>query len=195
MNVRNKSFEVSIGSDSDDYQFSGYASTYGNADRVGDIFEKGAFDNTVSKKSVMPLLFNHDRNFVIGKVDASTDEHGLYVKGFLNLNDEKAKNVYDLLKMGALDSMSINFAYKDYSPIDISKPFGPALIKDVDLFEVSVVTVPANEEAQINNVKSIDDEIRKIFIEDTKKAIQELLCENKKKSILDQIKNFKEKKQ
>lgn len=133
--------------------FKGYLSTYDNVDRDGDIIRKGAFDNSLKQKSVVPLCFNHLREKVIGKLELSTDDKGLLSKGTFNLKDPLASNVYELLKMGALDSMSIGMRVKDYEPIDKGRPFGGWDIKEVDVWEGSIVTVPANEQATINQVK------------------------------------------
>jgi HK97 family phage prohead protease len=192
MSIKAKSFGIKAMDEQSEYQFEGYGSTFGTVDRQGDIIEKGAFDKTLRSKSVLPLLFNHDRNSVIGKLETSIDANGLLVKGYLNLKDPKAQNVYELMKMGALDSLSIGFAVKDHEPVDNSRPFGAWRIKEAELYEISIVTVPANDKALISNVKSFDQD-ENWFNEMVKKAIHEALLEekaidNKKNSLLDQIK-------
>lgn len=191
MSTKLKGFTIKAVDESLDYQFEGYASTYGNVDRDKDIFIKGAFDKTLQTKNTYPLLFNHDRNSVIGKIEASTDNMGLFVKGYLNLNDSKAQNVYDLLKMGALNSMSVGFSVKDYDPVDPNKPFGGWQIKEAELYEVSIATIPANERAIISTVKSLKE--KEEFYDLIKKALREVIQEERKKDlILNQIKNLKE---
>ncbi|MCM0582787.1 HK97 family phage prohead protease [Weissella diestrammenae] len=143
------------------FHFKGYLSTYGNADRDGDVINKGAFDDSIKKHSIVPMLFNHDRNKVIGKLELSSDDHGLKVEGTLNLNDPEANRVKELLDMGALDSMSVGMAIKGYDPIDAERPYGGWEIKQADVYEGSVVTIPANEMAVIEEVKSLDAEDRK----------------------------------
>lgn len=161
MGIRVKSFGLVKSDETSDYHFSGYASTYGNADRELDVMVAGCFDNTVSKKTTIPMLYNHDRNQVIGKIDLSLDDSGLIAKGTFNLNDQKAQNVKDLVDMGALDSMSIGLLVKDYEPVDAQRPFGGWNIKDAEVVETSIVTVPANEQALITDVKSMDAEMLK----------------------------------
>lgn len=186
-----KSFLIKQIDENEKFQFAGYGSTFDEKDREGDIIEKGTFDKSLKHKSTLPLLFNHDRNQVIGKLEASEDEKGLFVKGYLNLNDEKAKNVYDLIKMGALDSLSIGFSVKDYLPIEENRPFGPWRIKEAELYEISVVTVPANSAALISNIKSFDEINLKNLI---KKCVREVFSEEeKKKEILKNLKSLKEK--
>lgn len=156
---RVKSFVVkSVGEESADYHFEAYASTFGNVDRDGDIMAKGCFDQTVATKAVVPMCLNHDRDRVIGKHVLTVDEKGLRTKSTFNLSDPEAKKIYDLMKMGALDSLSIGFFIKDYEPVDAKEPFGGWVFKDVDIFEISVVTVPANPQALVDTVKQLDQE-------------------------------------
>jgi HK97 family phage prohead protease len=193
MSVKSKSFTVKALDDQSDYQFEGYASTFYNTDRDGDVFEKGSFTKTVNKKSTVPLLFNHDRNIVIGKMELSIDNTGLLAKGYLNLNDPKAQNIYDLMKMGALDSMSVGFAVKDYEPIEINRPFGGWTIKEAELYEVSVVTIPANDKALIQNVKYLEAENEANWLYSlVKKSVSDaILQEEKRKELLDSIQNLR----
>ncbi len=58
-NERIKEFVVKASAD-EAFTFEGYLSTFGNADRVGDVIEHGAFDDSLKKKAVVPMLFNHD---------------------------------------------------------------------------------------------------------------------------------------
>ncbi|MBZ4248670.1 HK97 family phage prohead protease, partial [Streptococcus pneumoniae] len=103
-----KTFVVkSVEEESADFHFEAYASTYGNTDRDGDVMAKGCFDNTLKTKAVVPMCLNHDRNRVIGKHELSVDEKGLRTRSTFNLSDPEAKKTYDLMKMGALDSLSI----------------------------------------------------------------------------------------
>ena len=147
--------------------FEGYLSTYGNTDRDGDIIEKGAFDNYISKKNTVPMCFNHDWNKVVGKMELSSDDKGLKAKGTLNLADPQAQNIYHLMKMGALDSMSIGMMVKEYEPIDAKNPYWQWNIKEAEVWEGSIVTIPANEQATIDKVKSINKET-----EEKRRALQ-----------------------
>lgn len=187
-NLKEKSFQIKALTD-EMWQFEGYASTFGNVDREGDIFDKKAFDETIKRQSTYPLLFNHEKNSVIGKLELEIDNKGLFAKGWLNLKDVKAQNIYDLMQMGALHSMSIGFSVKDYEARDITKPFGGWIIKKAELYEVSIVTIPANDKALITNLKSFEDESQdfKTFI---KEALREVLQEEtKRKELLQKISN------
>ncbi|VKY83370.1 prophage LambdaSa2, protease [Streptococcus pneumoniae] len=152
-----KTFVVkSVEEESADFHFEAYASTYGNTDRDGDVMAKGCFDNTLKTKAVVPMCLNHDRNRVTGKHELSVDEKGLRTRSTFNLSDPEAKKTYDLMKMGALDSLSIGFFINDYEPVDAKQPYGGWIFKEVEIFEISVVTVPANPQATIDNIKGFD---------------------------------------
>ena len=60
------------------------------------------------------------------------------------------------MKMGALDSLSIGFFISDYEPVDAKQPYGGWIFKEVEIFEISVVTVPANPQATVDNIKGFD---------------------------------------
>jgi HK97 family phage prohead protease len=150
--------------------FSGYGAIFGNVDSYGDVIAKGAFKETLrawKKRGGMPkMLLQHGGGFFGGAEDGipvgvwdemSEDDTGLAVKGSLfALDTQKGKYIHEGLKSGALDGLSIG-----YVPVDVSfgkKPEDPArTLKKVDLYEVSIVTFPANDVARVESVKSIED--------------------------------------
>jgi hypothetical protein len=183
-----KGINIKVLDDSSEYQFEGYLSTYGNTDRDGDVMVKGAFDDSLKKKSTVPMLWNHDRNSVIGKLELSSDSVGLAAKGFLNLNDEKARNVLDLLRMSALDSMSVGFIINDYIPVDEKRPYGGWEITKAEVVEGSIVTIPANDKAVIQNVKNLEGKDgEKELKEIIKSAVREAFEEKQKREELIKI--------
>lgn len=135
-------------------EFSGYGSVFGNVDLGGDVIIKGAFRRTISQKKKdgqLPQMFwAHDPSRVPGKwLDMSEDNTGLMVKGVLAptpLGDE----IHELLKMEAVRGLSIGFVTKEQE----FEEDGTRLIKEVDLWEVSVVSLPMNPLAQVAHVKS-----------------------------------------
>lgn len=196
MEIRSKHFKVKALEENSDFQFDGYASTYENEDRDGDIIEKGCFSDSLKNKTVYPLCFNHNLSTVIGKVDLMDDEKGVFAKGTFNQNDDVAEKYYNLVKMGAIDSMSIHFFVQDYEPVDSTKPYGGWRIKKADIIEVSLVTVPANTEALISTVKSqseVDEKlIRQIVREEVVKGVSDaLIFYDKKKDLIKKINNVK----
>lgn len=143
-------------------QFVAYASVFGNVDSYGDIVVKGAFAKDLSRwaksGNVIPLLFGHnmsDPDYNIGYVvSAEEDEIGLKVTCQLDLDNPKAKQVYRMLKGRRIDQMS--FAY-DVVEGAMSTKDGEDVyeIREVKLYEVSVVTVGANSETEVLAVKQV----------------------------------------
>jgi len=136
----------------------GYGSTFGGApDSYGDIIAKGAFAKTLKRhkgKGTMPKMFwQHDPGEVIGKwIDAEEDETGLLMSGRLNMDVQRGREAYALLKDDAIDGLSIGFSIDDYDKDENEN--GVWHLKELTLYEVSVVSMGANENATISSVKS-----------------------------------------
>lgn len=130
--------------------FEGYGAIFGNLDRDGDIVAKGAFAASLQGR-VPALLWQHNAKEPIGKFDeVREDEKGLYVRGRLSLQG-RGGEAYELLKMGALDGLSIGFITKEASKDALT---GARTIKRAELMEISLVTFPANELARVSAVKA-----------------------------------------
>ena len=142
--------------------FEGYASTFGNVDSFGDTILKGAFSDTLEeRKRPVRMFFGHSPGRVIGKwTMLKEDRIGLRVNGELTPGHSDAENVYASLKHGTLDGLSIGFRIPTGGAEDTDS--GGRLISKVDLIEISVVSLPAEDEARISSVKSITDEINSI---------------------------------
>lgn len=142
----------------EDGSVEGYGSVFSVVDSYADIIAKGAFVASISEhkaNGTMPaMLWQHDSDKPIGVwTDMVEDEKGLKVKGKLALDTEKGKEAHTLLKMGALNGLSIGFISREWTydaKTDIRT------LTDVDLWEVSLVTFPANKKSRITSVKSGD---------------------------------------
>ncbi len=149
--------------------FTGFASVFNNKDLGGDVIAPGAFADTLAewgkKGKLPPLLLQHggwgssvDDMLPIGKLTSAVEKpKGLAVEGELfALNTERGQYVYEGMKAGALDGMSIGYRVKEM--VNGTKPTEPRrLLKKIDLIEISVVTFPMNEKARISTVKSFDE--------------------------------------
>jgi len=134
----------------DGWSFSGYASTFGNIDEGGDVVLRGAFTNTLAQR-VPRLLWQHDMSEPIGKVvQLKEDDRGLH-GDFLISRTTRGHDAYVLLKDGAIDSMSIGYIPEDQEFDDVHSV---RKLKSVDLLEISLVSIPMNEEARITAVKA-----------------------------------------
>ena len=136
-------------------EFEGYASVFENTDLGNDVIKTGAFKKSLRKrgKKGVKLLYQHKSDMPIGVFDSiQEDDKGLYVKGRLALKSTAGRDAYELLKMGALDGMSIGFR-ADPQSITYDKRSKKRMIGEVDLMEISLVTFPMNPKATVMSVK------------------------------------------
>ena len=156
----------------------GYASTFGNVDLGYDVVDKGAFKKSIKESnSVWPILADHNPSKQIGwNMRAEEDEKGLYIEGKLDLNVQDAREKYSLAKsameLGAKMGLSIGYMVVKAEP-DRDKPMVRRL-KELKLFEYSIVTFPMNTEAMITNAKSLVgvDRVRHILDDLIKQGIK-----------------------
>ncbi|MEU1526363.1 HK97 family phage prohead protease [Nocardia rhamnosiphila] len=148
-------------------EFIAYASVFGNKDSYGDVVQRGAFAETLkawaAKAIPIPLLWGHntaDPDFNLGEVlDAVEDLHGLKVHARLDLESPKSAQVYRLLKSGRVSQMSFAYSVVDgewVEPVGEGKTSKDSYysLKTLDLFEVSIVPIGANQETEILAVKA-----------------------------------------
>jgi HK97 family phage prohead protease len=143
-------------------EFEGYASVFNNTDLGNDVIKNGAFLKSIKKRGPknVKLLYQHKSDMPIGVYDSiKEDSHGLYVKGRLALKTTAGRDAYELLKMGALDGLSIGFRANP-DQVSYDKRSRKRIIKEVDLMEISLVTFPMNPKAKIQSVKGEEISIR-----------------------------------
>ena len=135
-------------------RFAGYASVFNIVDNQRDIILCGAFAQTVKgRASEIKFLWQHQQEEPIGIFDQIfEDKRGLYVEGRLLLNVQRAKEAHTLLKAGAISGLSIGYSPVRYT-IDAST--GIRKLSEVELWEISLVTFPANEAANVTVVKQL----------------------------------------
>lgn len=147
-------------------EFIAYASVFGNVDSYGDIVEPDAFDRTLAewqeKGDVIPILWGHDTYDPFNNIGgcksavavkpsdekAEGEKAGLKIHGQLDLENPTAMQVYRLMKGRRTTKMSFAYAVREEQDADDGNH-----LKDLDLFEVSVVQIPANQEAEVLTVK------------------------------------------
>ena len=148
--------------DKDYGTFEGYGSVFGNKDLGNDVIERGAFLKSLKRRKPqnVKLLYQHKSDMPIGVFDEiREDDHGLVVKGRLALKTQAGAEAYELLKMGALDGLSIGFRVNP-KEVSYDKRGNKRIIKEVDLMEVSLVTFPMNPQATVRSVKGEEISIR-----------------------------------
>lgn len=136
-----------------DGSFAGYASVFDIVDNQKDVMMKGAFARALKGgPRAIKLLWQHQQDEPIGVFEKIfEDKVGLYVEGRLLLDVQKAREAHALLKAGAVTGLSIG-----YSPVRyrIDADSGVRMLAEVELFEVSLVTFPANTASKVTVVKS-----------------------------------------
>ncbi len=167
-----KEFKFKVKSVEDSGEFTGYASIFGNVDLVGDIVEPGAFAKTLADKGGrVKLLDGHDRDKRAGIVFLKEDARGLYVdRGVLNLKSPVGRQLYEDLKFYSEhdEPMGMSIGYD----VLAAEPEGRINhLKELKLWEVSIVTFPANERAGVTSVKALEEQLqalKDLQAEDTK---------------------------
>jgi HK97 family phage prohead protease len=163
MKTKDLAVEVKAGPEDglEEGQFEAYASVFGNVDSYGDVVQRGAFTNTLAEWAAsgnfLPVLFGHnmaDPDFNLGHVvTAAEDERGLRVRGQLDMDSPKAAQVHRMLKGRRLSQLS--FAYDvvrgSWGQLDGADVYE---LHEVKLYEVSLVTIGANQETEVLAVKT-----------------------------------------
>ena len=148
-----KSLPFEVKADESKRRFTGYASKFGNLDLHHDVILKGAFAKTIQErhpKNMIKVLWQHMEPIGVPDVIKEDDE-GLYVEGKISktrLGDE----AIELMKDGVVDGMSIGY---DVIKDEADPETGIRYLKELKLYEVSVVTWGANPEAGVTNVKHL----------------------------------------
>lgn len=137
----------------------GYGSVFSNVDAYGDVVAPGAFKRTLEEclqqKRMPAMLWQHDQEEPIGVwTSMSEDMRGLYVKGQL-AQTQRGREALELIRLGALSGLSIGYSTVKSS---FDERTGIRTLMDVNLWEVSPVTFPANTAARITSAKSIKTE-------------------------------------
>lgn len=159
MNTRQRfDAPLKIKSVSESGEFSGYGSVFGVEDSYGDVVVRGAFEQSLadheSKGRLPSLLWQHRMDEPIGVyTKMSEDDNGLYVEGRLLIDDDpQAKRAHAHMKAGSLSGLSIGYTLPDGWEYDKEKDV--FILRQIDLWEVSLVTFPANDDARVQDVKS-----------------------------------------
>ncbi len=129
-------------------RFAGYAAIFGRPDRGGDVVRAGAFARSAKRgPGAVPLLWQHEPARPIGRVEyLKEDKRGLRVIGRLS-KGAAGREAAALLKEGAVRGLS--FGYR----VRASEGAGPRELTDLELVEVSLVTLPMQPKARVHAVE------------------------------------------
>ena len=181
--IKSLPFEVKgIQEDEEYFTFDGYASTFGNVDFGDDAIMKGAFMASLAKNSSVPVLWQHQMSEPVGKsIQLNEDEKGLYIKAILPKSDTLVSGrIIPQMKVGSIREMSIGFFTRDS---EMEK--GIRLIKEIELYEVSLVTKAMNPQALVSGFKSMES------IRDIEQSLKQMgLSSTEAKTLISKVKEF-----
>lgn len=191
-------FEIKSIHDDDEefFIFEGLASTFNEIDLVDDVIRPGAFQKSLQARTPI-ILWQHKTNEPIGMpLEIKETPEGLFVKVRLPKEDTLVSGrVIPQMKVGSIKKMSIGFNVAD-KEIDGRL----RILKEIELFEISLVTFPANPNASVTGFKSIEELLSKTDIseDDLKLVLADIKKEQDskadKKFTLEDVNNIKDKK-
>jgi HK97 family phage prohead protease len=142
----------------EDGTFTGYGSVFGNVDAYHEVVEPGAFTESIKRIKAsgdpLPALWQHRSDQPIGGyTDLVEDKHGLKVAGFLMVKEiPQAAQAHALMKRRIVKGLSIGYYIEDASFNEKTEVLS---LRKLDLREISPVTFPANDLAEVDGVKQI----------------------------------------
>lgn len=155
-----KSFSFELESaDESTGEFSGYAAVFGNRDSGNDIIKKGAFAKTIVEdfNRIKILALHNDCWLPVGRpIELREDDRGLFIKGKIS-DTSMGRDIRTLLKDGVLSELSIGYDAIDF---DYDSKTDTRHLRRIKLWEVSIVTWAMNEQARIDEVKSMVEGIK-----------------------------------
>ena len=159
-----KSFEVKA---NEAGEITGYFSTYDREpDSYGDVIAPGAFTDTIKARKEsghpFPLCWNHDLDQIIGSVDpeniVDTDKGPLMTASFFDTPLAQEKRA--IVKSGVVYQFSFAYDVLEAGPVELESGVKANELRKLDLFEVSIVPIPANQNAVMTEIKSEEPEVK-----------------------------------
>ncbi len=147
---------------------SGYFATFDHdhGDSAGDVIRKGSFLGTIARRKKtghpFPLCFNHDFSCIIGRVtDIGEDNKGAFFTAEF-FPTEKAQEIRNIVKSGVLWQFSFAYEVLDQGKIKAGDGSTVNELRELELFEISVVLLPANPRSVITDIKADNATGRKL---------------------------------
>lgn len=151
--IEKKSFKFELKELNEDGTFEGYASTFDKVDHGNDLIESGAFKITLKENKQFPVHWYHRILEPVGGIHGEEDQNGLFVKGYLILEIQRAKELYALMKNKIVNMLSIGY---DVIKQSWDANTGIRRLKEIKLWEISIVTWGMDQEAFITDVKMLE---------------------------------------
>ena len=151
-----KSFEVKS---DESGTISGYFSTYDRVpDSYGDVIAPGAFTETVQKRKEsghpFPLCWNHDLNMIVGKVESIEDTEKGPLMTATFFDTPLAQEKREIVKSGVVYQFSFAYDVLEAGPVELEDSTKANELRKLDLYEISIVPIPANQNAVMTDVKA-----------------------------------------
>ena len=163
--MEHKFKDFQIKSEGDSGKISGYFSTYDRIpDSYGDVIAPGAFTETVENRKEsghpFPLCWNHDLDQIIGTVDSieDTDKGPLMTASFFDTPLAQEKRA--IVQSGCVYQFSFAYDVEDAGEVELEDGTKANELRKLNLYEVSIVPVPANQNAVVTDIKSEAVEIK-----------------------------------
>ena len=157
-----KSFEIKA---DEAGKITGYFSTYDRIpDSYGDIIAPGAFTDTIKAREEsghpFPFCWNHDLDQIIGTVDSieDTEKGPLMTASFFNT--QLAQEKREIVKSGCVYQFSFAYDVQEAGPVELENGVKANELRKLDLFEISIVPIPANQNAVMTEIKSEEPEVK-----------------------------------
>lgn len=152
-----RTLPFSIKSIADSGIIEGVVSAFNGVDRVGDTILPGAYSRSLKALAdsgrKLPVLYQHDPSRPIGVWSELTETgDALIGRAELSLEVRDAAEAFALAKQGALTGISIGF---EVPPGGSKSEAGRRTLVEIDLWEASLVTFPADPNARVTAIKSI----------------------------------------
>ena len=129
-------------------RFAGYAAIFDRPDRGGDVVKAGAFGRSLGRGGAVPLLWQHDVNRPIGRIEyLKEDRRGLRVIARLSAG-AAGRQAAALLEQGAVAGLSFGYRVRSASGE------APRELTELDLLEISLVKLPMQPRARVHALES-----------------------------------------
>ena len=164
MQYKTISFDVKeISIDLNSRRISGYGAIYGNKDKAGDILIKGCCAKSIQERGPQSSandkiihLWMHNMHEPVGKI-VTLEEHdkGLYFEADIDKIDLGDRELTQL-ESGTLNQFSIGYSYV-WDKVEYDKEQDAYIVKEIILYEISVVSIGCNGETYYTGLKSAED--------------------------------------
>lgn len=187
-----------------DYTVTGYATTFdepytlygiGDGKVVKEQVSRNAFDNTDRSDTIMQ--FDHE-GVVFARLSNETlkltvDDHGLFVEAYLG-GTSNGRNLYEEIKGGYINKMSFGFTVTNDDIVEADYGYLRTIKAIGKLYDVSAVSIPANDYTEISARNHIDGAIDEIETERIRLEEERKALEDKKENLVERLKALKESK-